>query len=110
MGDSYKASQSQVGTMGAQVKTHGTTMTQNIGGFADVCDLKTLATELAALRQVMRGAAKEPDEDMAVADVAKAEKAAEQGDTFGVLEYLRAAGKWALHTATAIGTTLAKRL
>jgi hypothetical protein len=110
IGDNYNISGSQVGAVGHGAQVHDTTMTQHVSLSAKVGDLKALADELAALREAMRHAAKEPEEDSAVANVAKAKKAAEQGDASGVLKYLRAAGKWALQTATTIGTKLAENV
>ena len=44
---------------------------------------------------------------MAIGNVAMAEKAAKEGDGPKALEYLKAAGKWALDTATKIGSSVA---
>jgi hypothetical protein len=66
-----------------------------------------LANELALLRQEMKKEAIESEQDIAVSEVAKAEQAAKSGDGSKTLQHLRSAGKWALDTATKIGTSLA---
>jgi hypothetical protein len=55
----------------------------------------------------MRKEASDPEHDEALGAVASAEKAAKQGDGPKALEYLKAAGKWAMDVATKIGTALA---
>lgn len=79
---------------------------QLIGG-ADEVDLNRLAVELSSLRAELRSRAVEVEQDLAVAGVAEAERAAAEGDQTGVINALRKAGSWALSVATEIGTTLA---
>jgi hypothetical protein len=70
-------------------------------------DLPALASELSRLRQEMKKLAAEPEEDVAVGQVAIAEKAAKDGDPKGVSEALKGAGKWALSVAEKIGVGVA---
>ena len=55
----------------------------------------------------MKQEATEPEHDVAIGDIAKAEKAAKEGDGPKVLEYLKAAGKWALDIAIKVGSSVA---
>jgi hypothetical protein len=105
MGDTYKAG--QVGAMGPNAHAHDMTLTQVQNELPASVDLPQLAMELSKLRQQMKAEAVEPEQDIAVSDVAKAERAAKAGDRSQVVENLKSAGKWALDVATKIGTTLA---
>jgi hypothetical protein len=49
----------------------------------------------------------EPENDIAVSEIAKAEQAARSGNGPKALEHLRSTGKWALDLATKIGTSVA---
>jgi hypothetical protein len=49
----------------------------------------------------------EPEHDITVSEVAKAEQAAKTGNGAKALEYLKSAGKWAFDTAKKIGTSVA---
>jgi hypothetical protein len=70
-------------------------------------DLSKLAEELSILRNELRKLAKDVDQDLAVANVAVAEKAAGEGNRAAVIGALSKAGNWVLSVATQIGTTLA---
>jgi len=70
-------------------------------------NLEQLATELVQLRQAMKKEALEPEQDIAVSDVVKAEQAAKAGNGAKVMEHLKSAGKWALDVATKIGIPVA---
>ena len=70
-------------------------------------DLPKLADELARLDTEMQKEAKEPEHRLATANVSMAEKAAKEGNGPKALEYLKAAGQWALDTATKIGVSVA---
>lgn len=70
-------------------------------------DTKLLASELSALRTELRARATEPEHDLATAEVASAQLAAEKGDGPGAMAHLARAGKWVLGIATSIGTTVA---
>jgi hypothetical protein len=69
-------------------------------------DLSLLADELSKLRQAMRQEAINVEQDIAISDIAKAEKAAKDGDLPKVAEWLKSAGKWTLDVATRIGVSL----
>jgi hypothetical protein len=81
--------------------------------FSDI-DLMVLSTELERLRHVMlrelaAADSSEPDQAIAIAAVANAEKAAKAGDAPATLTHLKAAGKWAWDTATKIGVSVAAK-
>jgi hypothetical protein len=105
MRDSYRAG--QVGAMGPNAQAYDMTFNQIWNQFQGKVDLAELAKELFKLRQEMRKDAVEPEHDLAIADIAKAEQAAKAGDGSKTIEHLKSAGKWALDTATKIGTSLA---
>ena len=70
-------------------------------------NLPRLADELMQLRKAMQQEATETEHLEATVNVSKAAEAAKQGNGPKALEYLKAAGKWALDTATKIGTDVA---
>ena len=70
-------------------------------------DLPKLADDLVKLRAAMQQEATEPEHDVAIGNVSMAEKAAKEGNGPKALEYLKAAGKWALDTATKVGVSVA---
>ncbi|MCP4611866.1 MAG: GTP-binding protein [Planctomycetes bacterium] len=70
-------------------------------------DLSALAQELQALRKQMRSQSDDSLEaDVAAGEIAKAEKAAKEGDGSRAIKHLKAAGKWAFDFATSVGSTL----
>jgi hypothetical protein len=90
------------------VGTGDQTVTQSWGQFAETADLKQLSTELQALRTELRSrAASNPDHDIAIAEVAQAEKAAAKGDQASLRDHLARAGKWCLDIAVEIGELVA---
>lgn len=97
----------QIGAIGANAKTEGNTFSQLWTQAASGIELPTLASELALLRAELRKLATDVEHDQAVASVGSAEVAAKNNDGAGVLKHLKAAGKWALDTATTIGTQVA---
>ena len=103
MRDQYNVN--QAGAVGPGSTAHHMSFTQTWKE-SDV-DLPALKKELATLRAAMRNEASEPAHDMAVAEIASAEMAAEKGDGPSVLEHLAKGGRWALGIATAIGAALA---
>ena len=70
-------------------------------------DLPKLADDLVKLRAALRREATEPEHDVAIGNVSMAAKAAKEGNGPKALEYLKAAGKWALDTATKVGVSVA---
>ena len=70
-------------------------------------DLPKLADDLVKLRAAMQQEATDTQHLEATVNVSKAAEAAKKGDGPKSLEYLKAAGKWALETATKIGSSIA---
>jgi hypothetical protein len=70
-------------------------------------DLPKLAEDLVKLRAALQQEATEPEHDLAIGNVSMAAKAAKEGNGPKALEYLKAAGKWALDTATKVGVSVA---
>ncbi|WBB48448.1 hypothetical protein O3597_25760 [Verrucosispora sp. WMMA2044] len=106
MGDRYHV-QGQPGAVGPNSHVHDVTFVQLWNQQGDKLDLPSLAEELAQLRVTLREQATTPEDDQVVADIGQAELAARQGDGAGAFRHLKAAGKWALDTATAIGAAVA---
>ena len=104
MGDNYKAG--QVGAMGPNSHAHDMTFNQIWNDIQGNIDLPQLANELSKLRLEMKKEALEPEQDVAVSEIAKAEIAAKAGEGSKVLEHLKAGGKFALDVATKIGVAL----
>jgi hypothetical protein len=92
--------------MGSGSKAESFVFAQRVGDMSHG-DLIALGTELERLRAALRESAKTADEDVAVAEVALASKAAKDGDGAAVETHLRKAGRWALSVATTIGAALA---
>lgn len=70
-------------------------------------DFKKLSEELEKLRIAMRSEARSGDDDIAIGEVAAAQRAAEGGDSNALFAHLRRAGSWAIEIATKIGTNVA---
>lgn len=70
-------------------------------------EIAKLIEELSQLRQSMSQNAKTVDENIAVGEVAKAEKSLGADDVQSALKHLSAAGTWALDTAQKIGVPIA---
>ena len=104
MGDTYNVQ--GAGAVGPGATAHNTTINQAWNQLPDH-DTAKLAEELSALRTELKARATEPEHDLATAEVASAQLAAEKGDGPGALQFLTRAGKWALGVATTIGTPLA---
>jgi len=105
VGDKYTAA--QAGAMGPQAHAHDVSFTQISAQQLGQIDMRVLVTELASLRREMRQAATEPEQDIAVGQIAAAEAAAQKGDTSSVVRNLKSAGKWAFDVATKIGVSVA---
>ena len=54
----------------------------------------------------MKKEAVEPEQDIAVSEIAKAEQAAKAGDGPKALKHLKSAGKWAWDFVTKVGASL----
>jgi hypothetical protein len=105
MGDTHQ-NYGQTSGMGRNVHAHDNTFNQVVNHFEKIIDLPTLATQLAELREEM---AKDSSPQSAIAqgETAKAEIAAQSGDTSKVMEHLKSAGKWTLDFAKEVGKDLA---
>jgi hypothetical protein len=97
----------QIGAIGTNNTAAGATFSQSVTNFENSIDLAALAHELATLKTELKKVATEVEHEFSVANVAAAESAAKKGDAEGSFKYLKAAGKWALDTATKIGTEVA---
>jgi len=104
MGDNYQVS-GQAGAVGREARAENNTFNQIQTSTGS--DLSALAQELQTLRTAMRDQAKTAEEDIAVAEVAQAAVAADQGADDTARSHLARAGEWALTIATSIGTTVA---
>ncbi len=70
-------------------------------------DLFALAEKLEDIRKQIRSQSNDSLEaDVAVGEIAKAQKAAKEGDYSRVTEHLKAAGKWAFDFASSVGSSL----
>ena len=78
-----------------QYNFHDQAQFQQVLQYANI-DLGQLTNELAQLKIAMLDQASEPEHYQAVAEVAKAEKAAAEGDKSKTVEGLKKAGKWVL--------------
>ena len=97
----------QIGAIGANARTEGNTFAQTWTQAASGIELPALASELALLRAELRKLATDVEHDQAVASIGSAEVAAKKNDGENTFKYLKAAGKWALETATKIGAQVA---
>ncbi|AQZ62860.1 unnamed protein product [[Actinomadura] parvosata subsp. kistnae] len=68
-------------------------------------DLAAVRAELADLREALADLARTPAQQAVVAEVARAEEAAQVEDESRVRRHLAAAGEWALETARLLGQT-----
>ncbi len=107
MGDFYHAS--QAGAVGPGAKADNMNFIQVLREAIGENSLADLAADLERLRSAMLVDSTGADQDQAVAAVAGAEAAAKKGDAEGVLDYLKAAGRWALNVAIKIGTGIAQK-
>lgn len=96
----------QVGAMGENPKAENMSFTQVGSQIEKTVDLATLADELSKLRQAMKKEAIDPEHDIVISDIAKAEQAARAKDSSKVAEYLKSAGQWALDFASKVGAAL----
>lgn len=99
----------QAGAIGPNAHAHDMTFNQIWNYMQSSVDLSQLANELTRLRQEMKKEAIEPEQDIAVSEIAKAEQAAKSGYGAKTLGHLKSAGKWAFDVATKIGTSLAAK-
>jgi hypothetical protein len=101
MGNTYNVS-GQAGAVGDNASASNMTFNQIVNHFEKSIDMPALARQLGELRLEM---AKDPSPQSAVAqgETAKAEIAAQAGNTAKVVEHLKAAGEWTFDFAKEIG-------
>ena len=104
-GDTYVTR--NAGAVGPNATAHNTTITENYGAPLEGMDLLALTAQLRSLKQAMSSEAQNTSQFEAVAAVSAAEDAAQKGDGAAIIAKLRAAGTWALETATKIGVSVA---
>lgn len=106
--ENYNMSGGNVGAFGSNSSAHN--FTQNtIQNFKEL-DLQKLSEELVTLRKKQKEEAHEKDEyDAQIGAIASAQEAAKEGNGQDVMKFLKVAGKWALDTATKIGTDVAAK-
>jgi len=106
MNDQYNVG--QAGVAGPNSMVIGQNFTQIWSKQEKEINLDTLAQELRIVRDKGRASTSgAPEEDMALAELAKAEIAAKEGDGPKALGHLAQAGQWALRIAVAIGVPVA---
>ncbi|MFJ4099829.1 tetratricopeptide repeat protein [Amycolatopsis japonica] len=101
----YEISAEQVGAVGDKAKVVDSTFVKT-GDKGDSGEIGALFEELGVLRKAMKEAATDPEHDLAVAEVAKAELAAKEGDRATAIQSLKKAGKWAFAVASTVGASL----
>jgi hypothetical protein len=106
MGDSYIAS-GQIGRVGPGDHFGDVQMVQGTSNNLTDVEISGLAMDLPVLRREMKAKAVEPEHDVAVGEIAKAEDAVAKRDMPRAMQHLSAAGKWALSVAEKVGTQLA---
>lgn len=105
MGDRYSAG--QVGAMGPGAHAHDMTFNQIWAGASAEIDLAQLAAELTVLRNALVKQATEPEQYVAIGEIAAAEAAAQKADGPKALEHLRKAGAWAWDAGSKVGVGVA---
>src|SRR5262249_17480764 len=97
----------QAGAVGPHAQAHDMTFNQIWTKSGGNIDLNQLGHELTELRSALSKQASEPNQFVALGEVAAAEKAAKGGDGPGALEHLKKAGTWVWDVATKIGVGVA---
>jgi hypothetical protein len=106
MNDYYQVG--QAGAVGRNSMAVGQRFTQAWSNRESEINLGTLAQELRKVRDSGRASASgAPEDDIALAEVANAEMAAQEGDGPRALSHLKRAGQRALRIAAAIGVPVA---
>ena len=106
MGDTY-VSKGQTAAMGPNAHVHDVTFNQIWSQSESDIDLVKLAGELSQLRAEVKKDSVNPEADIAIGELAKAQIEAKNGNGPKVLEHLKNAGKWTLGVAEKIGTSVA---
>lgn len=97
----------QAGAVGPNSSASDNTFNQIWVNNREDIDLEKLANDLSVLRTSLRKHAIEPEQDIEIASLAMAEKAAQQGDGPKALQHLSKVGKWVLDAAKQIGIEVA---
>jgi hypothetical protein len=98
----------QINAMDSNNYAHDTVLRQTLKQGGDSFDFVVLASELAQLRKAITNVQdSSPQAAVAVGEVAKAEIAAGEKNESEVMRHLKAAGKYAMETATKMGTSVA---
>ncbi len=105
MGDKYKVK--QAGVVGPNSRVRDTNFDLSYTESVSKIDLDMLASELALLRQQLKGKATKPQHDSSIGEIANAEIAAKEGNSEKSLEHLSKTGKWVFEVATKIGVSVA---
>jgi hypothetical protein len=107
MGDQY-INNGQSGVVGPNGEARDFQQAQTVNRVVDPEQLSILAEELSRLRKELKHRSDHaPEQDVAIAAIAKAEVAAGKGDEGEVTHWLSQAGKWALDVATELGVAVA---
>jgi hypothetical protein len=106
MGDNYMTG--QAGAVGPLSSAQDMSFSQIWNQTGSNIDLASLGHELGKMRTEMRRTAEgDPEQDLALAEIARAEISAKSNDGPAALEHLRKAGAWALDVAKSIGAEVA---
>lgn len=105
MGDTYRVG--QAGAVGPGAHAHDMNLNQIWNESSGTIDVAQLARELKELRNALSKEASEPEQYVALGEVAAAEKAAGEGNGPKALEHLKKAGSWVWDAATKIGIGVA---
>ena len=109
MGDKYTAQ--NVLALGKNAHADHNTWNQLWTDIRDRIEFESLASELKILRDELKSTASlTPAADITIGHVAEAEQCALRKDGEGTLKALSQVGKWALDTATKIGTDVASKV
>ncbi|WP_154675545.1 hypothetical protein [Parafrankia elaeagni] len=106
MGDNYTIG--QAGAVGPNSHAHDINFSQLWSQKSSEIDLLSLKEDLAILKSAMAQQAADPEHFESLAQIARAENAASEGEGAASLSYLARAGSWALGIASAIGASVAE--
>jgi len=106
LGDQYTTG--QAGSVGPNSSANETSFIQIWNQAGSAIDLPALALQLAKVRAGMREiSAGSAEQDLSIAEVARAELSAKKNDGPAVMKHLREAGMWALDIAKSVSTDIA---
>jgi hypothetical protein len=97
----------QAGAVGPGAHAENMTFNQIWNKSGSAIDVQQLGRELTALRTALNKEASEPEQFVALGEVAAAEKAAKEGDGPTALRHLKTAGAWVWDVATRVGIGVA---